>query len=381
MKPSFYLLLAATLLVFTSHRPATADTFHGLGALPFITPNSQALGVSGDGAVVFGMSASFSGGPAGEPFRWTRQDGMTVLPNYDGGPQSRFPNAASYDGSVIVGTGQYPFSQFVALQWDSVGTSSPMASYSTSLYGAQANAISGDGSIIVGTSDDNGNSEAVMWTNDNISGLGDLPDGLIQSEAYNISSDGTTVVGSSYGADYVEAFRWTSAAGMIGLGTLLPGGESSARALSANGAVIVGNTDSPDGPQAFRWTEADGMVGLGDLPGGVYNSFANDITADGVMISGNSFSSIGFEAVLWRSGSMVRLVDYLDARDVQGMDGWSQITVAGMSDDGRVFVGTGFNSSGYYEAWIVTIPEPSSAGLLTVAALVTTAISNRRTRL
>ena len=51
----------------------------------------------------------------------------------------------------------------------------------------------------------------------------------------------------------------------------LPGGvfQSSARDVSADGAVVVGASRSAAGLLAFRWDAVNGMVSLGDLPGAI----------------------------------------------------------------------------------------------------------------
>jgi len=55
----------------------------------------------------------------------------------------------------------------------------------------------------------------------------------------------------------------------VGLGDLAGGiFASSALGVSANGLVVVGESESTSGTQAFRWTSGGGIVGLGDLPGG-----------------------------------------------------------------------------------------------------------------
>ncbi|MBW2652365.1 MAG: hypothetical protein JRC57_04670, partial [Deltaproteobacteria bacterium] len=92
-------------------------------------------------------------------------------------------------------------------------------------------------------------------------------------------------------------------ASFMGLGDL-PGGDfrSSARGISADGLVIVGNSSSSSGNEAFRWTEGTGMVGLGDLSGGIFQSLARATSADGSTIVGYGTSSLSTpneEAMRW----------------------------------------------------------------------------------
>ncbi|MCA2665657.1 MAG: hypothetical protein IM486_14370 [Microcystis sp. M114S2] len=97
------------------------------------------------------------------------------------------------------------------------------------------------------------------------------------------------MVGRGVSVSGDEAFRWTQTTGIVGLGDL-PGGifNSSATAVSANGSIVVGRGGviSVNNSEAFRWTQATGMVGLGDLPGGSFNSIAWGVSADGSVVVG-----------------------------------------------------------------------------------------------
>ena len=120
-----------------------------------------------------------------------------------------------------------------------------------------------------------------------------------------------------------------------GLGDL-PGGEigSWAQGISADGLVVVGQSESlsASGHEAFRWTQAGGMVGLGDLPGGVFDSTARAVSADGAVVVGLSTSGSGTEAFRWtESGGMVGL-GALSGDDFESV-------ATGVSDDGSVVVG------------------------------------------
>ncbi|NRA00706.1 MAG: PEP-CTERM sorting domain-containing protein, partial [Myxococcales bacterium] len=72
----------------------------GLGDLPGWLFSSSALGVSADGSVVVGSSASASGW---EAFRWTQGGGMVGLGDLPGGTFYSGARAVSADGSVVVG--------------------------------------------------------------------------------------------------------------------------------------------------------------------------------------------------------------------------------------------------------------------------------------
>jgi hypothetical protein len=46
------------------------------------------------------------------------------------------------------------------------------------------------------------------------------------------------------------------------------------------------------------------------------------------------------------------------------LTGWTLESCSGISDDGLTLVGNGINPSGQTEAWIATIPEPTTICLL-----------------
>jgi len=117
-----------------------------------------------------------------------------------------------------------------------------------------------------------------------------------------------------------------------GLGDL-PGGifNSGAEAVSANGSVIVGWSASKSGQwEAFRWEDGV-MTGLGDLPGGAFNSMAHGVSADGSVVVGHGYVSGGhLQAFRWKDGVMTGL-GYLP--------GGSGSAGRAASSDGSVVVG------------------------------------------
>jgi probable HAF family extracellular repeat protein len=167
---------------------------------------------------------------------------------------------------------------------------------------------------------------------------------------------------------------------MIALGDL-PGGafSSSARGVSADGSVIVGDGASASGFEAFRWTSGGGMAGLGDLPGGSFVSVAWDTSADGSVVVGWSESSAGAEAFFWSAlVGMQSLREMLVAGGATGLTGWTLIEALAVSDDGRTILGHGINPLGQTEAWIATVPEPSTLVLGTVGVALLAAVASQR---
>ncbi len=77
---------------------------------------------------------------------------------------------------------------------------------------------------------------------------------------------------------------------------------------------------------------------------------------------------------------MVNLRDHLVAHGVMNLDGWSLFRAYGVSADGRTIVGYGVNAL-QTEAWIATIPEPSSVVLGAIAFFSLLALAWRGRRL
>ena len=105
------------------------------------------------------------------------------------------------------------------------------------------------------------------------------------------------------------------------------------------------------------------LFGGGPTPGS--NGEALAVSADGSVIVGESRR----EAFIYADeyGGMIRLSTLLMSLGLSDVEDWILQTATGISDDGTVIVGNGFNrTSGRQEAWIAVIPEPSTALLLGV---------------
>lgn len=121
------------------------------------------------------------------------------------------------------------------------------------------------------------------------------------------------------------------------------------------------------------------MAGLGALDGGIFGSEALAASGDGSVIVGQDFiATKQTQAFLWTSSlGMVSLRDYLIAHGAD-LTGWSLASASGISADGRTIVGTGINPQGQTEAWIATIPEPSSLVLAAMSGLGLLGIAAQR---
>ncbi len=132
-----------------------------------------------------------------------------------------------------------------------------------------------------------------------------------------------------------------------GLGDL-PGGlvQSGARAVSADGLVVVGASTSSNGREAFRWTEAGGMEALGALYAENFDSGGQGVSADGSVVVGNSVTPNGSQAFRWTAS--------------EGMIGLGMLTAGYGSDanacsaDGNVVVGRSWSQQGFVFRWTPT---------------------------
>ena len=152
----------------------------------------------------------------------------------------------------------------------------------------------------------------------------------------------------------------------------MPGGEFDSRAhsVSEDGSVIVGYGHSELGKEAFRWTAAGGMQGLGDLSGEEFSSIARSVSADGSVIVGYGATDLGEAAFIWDLDSGLRDLKGV-LTDDYGLDltGWTLLRATSISPDGQSVVGLGINPDGNREAWLATVPEPSTLALLGMGAI------------
>jgi probable HAF family extracellular repeat protein len=359
------LLFIAAIIVLSQVLDVRAQiTFTPLGV--FTGTRSEGLGVSADGSVVVGMTdAGF--------FRWTASETM-----FQAGAGAR---AVSADGSTVVGGRLIPMVGGEAHRWDLTTGFQGLGDLAGGQFSSAAFGTSADGSVVVGYGTTSNGDEAFRWTSaTGMISLANVPGGDLDNIATAISDNGSIVVGQRGPNIQPEAFRWTSQTGMVGLG-LLPGAiASTAHGISPDGSVIVGENRFPSGIGALHyeasyWTAAGGWVSLGDFPGGRISSIAYDASADGSVIVGSGQATLDgnpLRAFYWTLESgMLNFQDLLISLGVANLAGWTLNEARGISHDGLTIVGTGIHN-GRTEAWVATIPEPSS---ITLAALAIAGIA------
>ena len=378
-------------------------SFQGIGFLPGYT-QSRAEAVSSDGSVIVGSVALFSWVP--QPVRWSRTDGMAslgLLPGMTAG----WSAAVSSDGSVIVG-GCGNDSQSIqysgAFRWTAGGGMTGLGNLPDGGFSSFAAAVSADGTVVVGVGHRSlsFDHQVFRWTSDSgMTVLGNTPTGATPIGVAGISADGAVVTGLAMNdsTGNFPCFRWTATQGMQELVFLSGATSVSSKAISGDGRVIVGGASDGFDSWAFRWTQEEGMQSLGDLPSNLRDGHAVEATAvsaDGSIILGSIFEAVYLAgevapdsqaptllneaqttpelsdgAFIWTAATGMRnLKDVLNNDYGLDLMGWTLDEVTGISADGRVIVGNGYDPQGQLEGWVATVPEPGVAVLLVMGGLL-----------
>ena len=157
-----------------------------------------------------------------------------------------------------------------------------------------------------------------------------------------ISGDGSTIFGRSTGAPDAGSFRYRGPGTFqritfVGPWSSLTWGHSSFDGETACGTLAMPGQDAPT--QAFRWTAAGGLqlLGYAGQPHG-YQSFAEDLSADGNTVVGRSYDGSGdnTKAWIWTTTQGTHVLADLDSTGAGSR-------AFGVSSDGRIVVG----ASGY----------------------------------
>jgi uncharacterized membrane protein len=370
-------IVPAVACLAASVQCVQAQEFYGVGIIPYGW-SSYATGVSGDGSVVVGAVYSPTGGSDGLggyiAMKWTKAGGRVLLGLLEQGDSS-WAYGASGDGAIISGeacdqecTSVQPF------RWIDPGPIEPLGYMPGSSYSCGLG-ISDDGSTIAGYAVQDGTYDVypTFWRE----GLGVVQmsrfPGGGTAIAHTASADGAFLAGRGFDVDRrQQAARWSDGGTIQGLGFLADPGPitySIGRGITPEGAMVVGTAHGADGEggyayQGFRWTPAAGMQGLGvsGPRGSLGSTAAMDVSANGRTIVGAWGGETGFgdgsQAALWMAGIGWRdLETYLvNDLDLENVAAWTLVEALGVSNDGSVIVGWGYDPGGYTEGFVVVLP-------------------------
>jgi hypothetical protein len=194
-----------------------------------------------------------------------------------------------------------------------------------------------------------------------------------------------------------EAFVWTQTGGMVGLGDL-PGGifDSNATGVSANGQFVFGGSSIDHGREGCLWTSANGMQGLGYFNSDYPDSTPSAASNSGIIVGTSLLSreiagyydftnqpyyNDTFAAFIWDEVNGIRNLKTVLEQDY-GIDltGWKLTSAVGISDDGLTIAGNGINPLGQQEGWVVRLQAvPEPSAIMLIAiGLSSLCVSIRR---
>ena len=378
MRSSIRRFAPAGICLAACVQAANAQQFYGIGYIPS-GRQSFATGVSGDGSVVVGAVYSPTGGTDGlggyVGIKWTIAGGRVELGLLPPDGHSSYAYGATYDGAVIAGEacGSYCYS-VQPFRWIDPGPLEPLG-YMPGSSNSYANGISDDGFTIAGFAVQDGFYDVypTRWREE----LGVVPmdrfPGGGTAIAHAASADGSFLAGRAWDSDrHQQAARWGSDGAIQGLGFLPDPGPitySAGRAITPDGSTIVGTAHGAVGAggyayQGFRWTPSAGMQGLGvsGTRGNLGSTAAMDVSADARTIVGAWGGETGFgdgsQAAVWKAGLGWRDLEtwLVNDYDLDNVADWTLVEALGVSNDGSVIVGWGFDRAGYPEGLVVVLP-------------------------
>lgn len=341
--------ILAGLIALAVSGTAPAGSFTSIGQ-----PGSQLVALSEHGRIAAG---GFQGADAA--FRWTRDDGASLIANY-----SQVHGMNSW-GQPVVGQARDANQNWVAaIAYSNAQFFDPI------LVGALPGAQPMDGSLSTGydVADDgtvvglayNAANDAVAFRWNAATGISELP--RLTSEgaarANGISRDGQVIIGwNDTDVGYRRAVKWVDGT----ISEFLDGkGSQVGEALGINrdGSVIVGTGAGADGKEAWRWTAATGVQPIGIIGTGSFfdRAYAFSVSDDGNLIGGASGFGFQRDAVVWTPATgMIKLTDFLTARGIAVPTGWLLNSVTAVSGDGRVIGGWGLDPNGAINSFVIEL--------------------------
>jgi uncharacterized membrane protein len=144
---------------------------------------------------------------------------------------------------------------------------------------------------------------------------------------------------------------------------------SAAVVTNPDGSIVAGNYTESDGwSHVFRWTATEGMQPIPDAPN-TARTIVYGMSDNGNAIVGAAGNNAYSIACLWTpSLGTVNLNTYLTSIGISRPAGWTLTSAEGISADGMTIVGRAQYGVESYASWTVTLPSPSTAALLLLAA-------------
>ncbi len=392
---------AVVLLVVTFPLAATADcefadpnciTFVPLGSLDVGAFESTVSGLSWDGLVAVGTSTSQNSTPRGEGFLWDPGTGIQGLGSLPGGAFQSQANAIhkTASGSWIGGGASSTLTgsdMEAAIYFTGSGSWEARGSLDGGSPRSMIYALDASGEIEAGSSsspESGGTQQQAAVRNESAwEALETPPNAVPRGDAYGVDALGTVIVGrtatASSGSNKREAARW-SAGGVEIL--RFPGGgaaEGQARAIDPSGEFIVGQArNSQNLLEAFAWSQGE-MAGLGDLDGGSFESEARAVATDGNVVVGRGTTAAGPRAFIWKPEEGIRsLREVFEELSGTDLGTWKLEEATAISRDGRVVAGNGRNPDNQPEAWVLTLPEPTTIDLQCAVILALAGLARTR---
>jgi len=323
----------------------TGGTMTNLGALPGATTNRFARGYAVNDSGVVGGEFNNDASRA-----FVHQNGaMTGLTRLAGDNDRGVAQDINNAGVIVGISSNGTASRATRWTFDgSIYVPADLGSIDgTTTTSSRANAINQSG-VIAGFSRDAGaaTSQATLWSGGTVTDLGSLGDGNRFSQAFGLNGSNTVVGSSSTGQTVGQLIGTTSSTGIT-------------RAFAWSGGTM-----SELSPFNLYTTTNTGSTTN-------YHSVAMDINDAGLIV-GNSQRIAGSPAVatLWENGVPIDLNTLIPADS-----GWNLLSAEGINEAGDI---TGYGTfGGQTRAFLVTVPEPATAGMLGIAAV---AVLARRTR-
>ena len=273
-----------------------------------------------------------------------------------------------------------------------------------------ATSASTDAQIVAGALGDDVSRYATIWTNAGFAELLPVPAGTNASEVWDMSPSGGVGIGfAAIGTQGMPSTQpvmgkpvKTSAQKGI-IWNLDDGSFQEVDPTTAGAESLVLSALSADGSSALAWAayaDDSTKAGLYDILGQSYTQLdAGDINGDGQInfadqhdsaayalsndgaVIGGSYTLPGGQetAAFWSAATgyqMQDLLSYLSSQGATGLDGWHLTSITGISEDGTLFSGSGFNPAGQSDIWVALIPTPGTTALLTLGGM----FAARRTR-